>query len=57
MNRHHSTCTACEQTFTDHGWTERHSVTDHDADQHHLDAGDYHEDCCPICSPLGEAPR
>ena len=55
MNRHHGRCTACGQPFTDHGWIERHSVTD--TDRHHLGAGDYHEDCCPLCSPLDEAPR
>ncbi len=55
MNRHHGSCIACGQTFTDHGWIERHSVIDHDADQHHLDAGDYHDDCCPLCSTPNES--
>jgi hypothetical protein len=55
MNRPHSTCTACEQPFTDHSWIDRHSITD--TDQHHLDPGDYHDDCCPLCSMLDEGPR
>ncbi len=57
MNPRQSICTACGHGFTDHGWIERHSVTDTDADQHHLDAGDYHEDCCPICRMLDEVNR
>ncbi len=57
MTRHNSACTACGFRFTDQRWTDRHSITDTDADQHHLDAGDYHDDCCPLCSPLDETPR
>ncbi len=32
MTRHQGTCTTCGQPFTDHGWIERHSVTDADGD-------------------------
>ena len=57
MNRHHGSCTVCGQAFTDHSWIERNAIADTDADQHHLDPGDYHDDCCPLCSLLDEGPR
>lgn len=53
----------CGQSFTDLGWENRHDVNDLDADQHAIELGEYHDDCCPLPScapdhrPLGRRPE
>ena len=50
-----SLCDACDESFGEDDWIDRHSVSDTEADQHDLHAGEYHAACCPRCSPLVEA--
>ena len=55
--RSHARCESCQQPFTGHGWIDRHTITDTEANEHDLDPGDYHDDCCPLCStPDEDAP-
>lgn len=41
-------CTGCGSPFTDWGWDHRHDVNDLDAEIHTIDAGNYHNSCCPL---------
>ena len=41
-------CVACDQPFTEWGWSQRHDVSDDDARRHELDPGTYHDICCPL---------
>ena len=40
-------CLACSQPITSTQWDGRHDISDTDAQRHRLDAGDYHDRCCP----------
>jgi len=49
-----SHCDACAQPFDEDDWLDRHSVSDTEADQHDLHPGEYHANCCPLCTPQVE---
>jgi len=50
-------CVSCQRPFTTDGWIDRHSVSDTEALNHNLGAGDHHDACCPLCNRDDEAAR
>jgi len=44
----HSTCVGCGHPFTQWEWNWRHDINDDDARTHRIEAGEYHDTCCPI---------
>ncbi len=57
MNPLTSTCLDCLRPFTNVGWEDRHTVSDTEAHDYDLEAGEYHDGCCPLCGRDGEAVR
>ena len=42
-------CPECGLPIVDRD-NDLHTVNDHQAASHDVDAGEYHEDCCPCCA-------